>query len=50
MSARSSARDRAVAPHIPEGVHFVPGHPLAGTEHSGPASGFAELFDNRWTS
>ena len=39
----------AVAPHLPEGVHFVPGHPLAGTEHSGPASGFAELFDNRWT-
>jgi cyclohexadieny/prephenate dehydrogenase len=38
----------AVAPHIPEGVHFVPGHPLAGTEHSGPRSGFATLFDNRW--
>nr|WP_065329920.1 prephenate/arogenate dehydrogenase family protein [Tritonibacter mobilis] len=37
-----------VAPHIPEGVHFVPSHPLAGTEHSGPESGFAELFDNRW--
>ncbi len=38
----------AVAPHLPAGVHFVPGHPLAGTEHSGPASGFASLFDNRW--
>ena len=38
----------AVAPHIPEAVHFIPGHPLAGTEHSGPRSGFAELFDNRW--
>ncbi len=38
----------AVAPHIPAGVHFVPGHPMAGTEHSGPRSGFAELFDNRW--
>ncbi|MFY1706306.1 prephenate/arogenate dehydrogenase family protein [Tritonibacter scottomollicae] len=38
-----------VAPHIPEGVHFVPSHPLAGTEHSGPESGFAELFDNRWS-
>ena len=38
----------AVAPHIPEGVHFIPGHPLAGTEHSGPRSGFATLFDNRW--
>lgn len=38
----------AVAPHIPEGVHFVPAHPLAGTEYSGPRSGFATLFDNRW--
>ncbi|KPP93740.1 MAG: cyclohexadieny/prephenate dehydrogenase TyrC [Rhodobacteraceae bacterium HLUCCA08] len=39
----------AVAPHIPVGVHFVPAHPMAGTEQSGPRSGFAELFDNRWT-
>lgn len=38
----------AVGPHVPEGVHFVPGHPLAGTEHSGPRSGFASLFENRW--
>ncbi|MFC3168557.1 prephenate/arogenate dehydrogenase family protein [Paracoccus fontiphilus] len=38
----------AVGPHIPAGVHFVPGHPLAGTEHSGPRSGFASLFRNRW--
>ncbi|MEL6913998.1 MAG: prephenate/arogenate dehydrogenase family protein [Pseudomonadota bacterium] len=38
----------AVAPHLPAGVHFVPGHPLAGTEHSGPRSGFAELFEGRW--
>ncbi|MHC0053722.1 prephenate/arogenate dehydrogenase family protein [Actibacterium sp. D379-3] len=38
----------AVAPHVPEGVHFIAGHPLAGTEHSGPRAGFAELFDNRW--
>lgn len=38
----------AVAPHLPEHAHFIPGHPLAGTEHSGPRSGFAELFDNRW--
>ncbi|SMR70700.1 cyclohexadieny/prephenate dehydrogenase [Aliiroseovarius halocynthiae] len=38
----------AVAPHLPAGVHFIPGHPLAGTEHSGPRSGFAELYDNRW--
>lgn len=37
-----------VAPHLPDNVHFIPGHPLAGTEHSGPESGFAELFDNRW--
>lgn len=37
-----------VAPHLPDHVHFIPGHPLAGTEHSGPRSGFAELFDNRW--
>lgn len=39
----------AVAPHVPAGVHFIPAHPLAGTEHSGPRSGFAELFDNRYT-
>ncbi|MSO73346.1 MAG: prephenate/arogenate dehydrogenase family protein [Rhodospirillaceae bacterium] len=39
----------AVAPHIPKGVHFVPAHPIAGTEHSGPEAGFAELFDRRWT-
>jgi len=38
----------AVAPHIPAGVHFIPAHPLAGTEHSGPESGFENLFDNRW--
>ena len=39
---------RTVGPHLPANVHFVPAHPLAGTEHSGPESGFAELFDNRW--
>ena len=39
---------RQMAPHIPPGVHFIPAHPVAGTEHSGPAAGFAELFDNRW--
>ena len=38
----------AVAPHVPEGSHFIPGHPIAGTEHSGPRSGFATLFRNRW--
>ena len=37
-----------VLPHLPQGVHFVPAHPIAGTEQSGPRSGFAELFDNRW--
>ena len=37
-----------VGPHLPDNVHFIPGHPLAGTEHSGPNAGFAELFQNRW--
>jgi cyclohexadieny/prephenate dehydrogenase len=37
-----------VTPHIPAGVFFVPCHPMAGTEHSGPEAGFATLFDNRW--
>ncbi len=37
-----------MAPHIPHGVHFVPAHPVAGTEYSGPDAGFAELFRNRW--
>jgi cyclohexadieny/prephenate dehydrogenase len=39
---------RDVGPLVPAGVHFVPAHPLAGTEHSGPDAGFAELFDGRW--
>ena len=39
----------AVAPHVPNDVHFIPGHPIAGTEQSGPEAGFAELFDNRWS-
>lgn len=38
----------AVLPPLPESVHFVGGHPMAGTEQSGPRSGFAELFENRW--
>jgi cyclohexadieny/prephenate dehydrogenase len=38
----------AMAPHLPDGVHFVPAHPVAGTEHSGPEAGFAELFEGRW--
>jgi cyclohexadieny/prephenate dehydrogenase len=39
---------RDMAPYLPAGVHFVPAHPVAGTEYSGPDSGFAELFINRW--
>jgi cyclohexadieny/prephenate dehydrogenase len=39
---------RDLQPVLPEGVHLVPGHPVAGTEHSGPESGFAEVFQNRW--
>jgi len=39
---------RDMAPHLPASAHFVPAHPVAGTEHSGPDSGFAELFINRW--
>ena len=39
---------REMAPYLPPGVHFVPAHPVAGTEHSGPDSGFPELFVNRW--
>src|SRR5262249_5245528 len=39
-------RDMAV--HLPKHAHLVPAHPVAGTEHSGPDAGFAELFENRW--
>ena len=39
---------RDLGPHVPAGVQFVPGHPVAGTEHSGPEAGFAELFRDRW--
>ena len=39
---------RDMLSHIPDGVHFIPAHPVAGTEHSGPDAGFAELFVNRW--
>ncbi|WIM11414.1 prephenate/arogenate dehydrogenase family protein [Enhydrobacter sp.] len=39
----------AMKPHLPAGVHFVPSHPVAGTENSGPEAAFAELFDGRWT-
>lgn len=46
-SVKRSVLD-AVLPHVPEGLTFIGSHPMAGTEHSGPRSGFAELFDNRW--
>ncbi len=39
----------AVGPYVADNVHFIPAHPLAGTEHSGPRSGFAELFEGRYT-
>jgi len=39
---------KTLAPHIPADISLIPGHPLAGTEHSGPAAGFAELFAGRW--
>ena len=39
---------RDMSPHLPSNVHFVPAHPVAGTEYSGPDAGFAELFVNRW--
>ncbi|WP_150523205.1 prephenate/arogenate dehydrogenase family protein [Roseibium sediminis] len=38
----------AVGPYVPNGVHFIPGHPIAGTEQSGPDAGFPTLFQNRW--
>lgn len=40
---------RDIGPSVPAGVHFIPAHPIAGTEFSGPESGFATLFDGRWT-
>jgi cyclohexadieny/prephenate dehydrogenase len=39
---------KQMAAKTPKGVHLIPGHPLAGTEHSGPSAGFPELFTNRW--
>ncbi|SMH34478.1 prephenate/arogenate dehydrogenase family protein [Azospirillum agricola] len=39
---------RDVGPNLPDGVHLIPGHPVAGTEHSGPEAGFASLFQGRW--
>src|SRR5207302_5673679 len=39
---------RDLQPSLPANIHFIPGHPVAGTEHSGPEAGFAELFRDRW--
>lgn len=39
---------KAMGPHTPDEVHLIPGHPVAGTEHSGPEAGFAELFQDRF--
>lgn len=47
-SVKGSVVD-AMRPNLPANVHFVPGHPIAGTEQSGPDAGFLELFENRWT-
>lgn len=46
-SVKASVID-AIMPILREDVYFVPGHPIAGTEQSGPYAGFAELFDGRW--
>ena len=46
-SVKGAALD-SVTPHLPEGVHFVPGHPIAGTENTGPDAGFDTLFEGRW--
>jgi cyclohexadieny/prephenate dehydrogenase len=40
---------RDLGPLIPAHAHFVPGHPVAGTEHSGPGAGLVDLFEGRWT-
>ena len=39
---------RQISPHLRDEIHFIPGHPIAGTEYSGPEAGFAELFQDRW--
>jgi len=46
-SVKSSVT-KAMSPHVPDGAHLVPAHPVAGTEHSGPDAGFADLFAERW--
>ena len=39
---------QTMSPHLPDNIHFIPAHPVAGTENSGPDAGFAELFVDRW--
>jgi len=46
-SVKRSVIDQ-IKPHLPDGVQLVPGHPIAGTEHSGPDAAFSTLFDDRW--
>lgn len=46
-SVKQSVVDQ-MEPHLPDNVHFVPGHPIAGTEYSGPSAGFSSLFEDRW--
>lgn len=48
VGSTKSSVVRQMAPHLPSDVHFVPAHPVAGTEHSGPDAGFADLFRGRW--
>jgi cyclohexadieny/prephenate dehydrogenase len=51
LSDVGSVKEQVVhdmGPHLPAGIHFIPAHPVAGTEYSGPDAGFAELFINRW--
>jgi len=38
----------SISLELPNGIHFVPGHPIAGTENSGPEAGFEDLFKGRW--
>ncbi|WEX10062.1 prephenate/arogenate dehydrogenase family protein [Chelativorans sp. AA-79] len=48
VGSTKSSVIQQMAPKLPGTVHFIPGHPIAGTEHSGPDAGFAELFEGRW--
>ena len=39
---------KAISPLLGDNIHFIPGHPIAGTEYSGPEAGFADMFKDRW--